>query len=59
MEQERFYSKKNIKYLENILQDIENGNANFEEHELSDEELSVTSKKLIQKNAEAYKKLAK
>ncbi len=29
-----FYSASNIKYLENIKEDIEAGKANFQEHEL-------------------------
>ena len=29
-----FYSEKNIRYLENIMDDIRNGKAHFEEHEL-------------------------
>ncbi len=33
-----FYSKSNIKYLEEITKDIETGKANLEEHELIKEE---------------------
>ena len=33
-----FYSEKNIKYLEEIVSDIKNGKAKFEEHELIEEE---------------------
>lgn len=29
-----FYSASNIRYLENIMQDVKNGTAHFEEHEL-------------------------
>lgn len=29
-----FYSESNIRYLEKIMQDIKDGNAHFEEHEL-------------------------
>ena len=29
-----FYSESNIRYLENIMADIKNGKAHFEEHEL-------------------------
>lgn len=29
-----FYSESNIRYLENIMQDIENGKAHFAEHDL-------------------------
>lgn len=29
-----FYSESNIRYLEGILEDIKNGTAHFEEHEL-------------------------
>lgn len=29
-----FYSESNIKYLEKIVTDVENGKAKFEEHEL-------------------------
>ena len=31
---DRFYSESNIRYLEGIMQDIKNGKAHFEEHEL-------------------------
>ena len=33
-----FYSKSNIKYLENIVSDIKNGKAKFEEHDLIEED---------------------
>ena len=29
-----FYSENNMKYLENIMQDIKDGKAHFEEHDL-------------------------
>lgn len=29
-----FYSESNIRYLEDIMQDVKNGNARFAEHEL-------------------------
>ena len=29
-----FYSEKNIRHLEAIMQDVKNGNAHFEEHDL-------------------------
>ena len=31
-----FYSESNIKRLENIMRDINNGNAHFSEHELTE-----------------------
>lgn len=31
---DRFYSERNIKYLEGIMQDIRDGKAHFAEHEL-------------------------
>lgn len=31
---EPFYSASNIRYLENLLQDIKSGNAHFTEHDL-------------------------
>ncbi|MGN0482938.1 MAG: type II toxin-antitoxin system RelB/DinJ family antitoxin [Lachnospiraceae bacterium] len=33
-----FYSSSNMKYLENVMQDIKNGKAHFAEHELIEEE---------------------
>lgn len=33
-----FYSENNIKYLEKIVTDIENGKAKFEEHELVEDD---------------------
>ena len=33
-----FYSENNIKYLEKIVADIENGKAKFEEHELVEDD---------------------
>ena len=33
-----FYSESNIKYLEKIIEDINNGKAKLEEHELIEEE---------------------
>lgn len=33
-----FYSENNIKYLERIVADIENGKAKFEEHELVEDD---------------------
>ena len=33
-----FYSKSNIKYLEKVIQEIEEGKAKLEEHELIEEE---------------------
>ena len=36
--QEPFYSETNIKYLEKIVADINEGKAKFEEHELIEEE---------------------
>lgn len=32
-----FYSDKNVKYLESIMEDIKNGKAKFEEHKLMEE----------------------
>ena len=34
-----FYSENNIHYLENILEDINTGNAHFSEHDLIEEDL--------------------
>lgn len=36
IEQDRFYSDKNLHHLEGILQDIKNGKARFAEHELTE-----------------------
>ena len=33
-----FYSESNIKYLEKVVEEIKEGKANFEEHELVDNE---------------------
>ena len=33
-----FYSKSNIKHLEKIVEDIKNGTAKFEEHELVEDD---------------------
>lgn len=33
-----FYSESNMRYLKNIVSDIENGNAHFAEHELIEED---------------------
>lgn len=33
-----FYSENNIKYLENVVNDIDSGKAKLEEHELIEEE---------------------
>lgn len=32
--EDKFYSKENIEYLEEIVNDIKNGKAHFEEHDL-------------------------
>lgn len=34
----QFYSESNIKYLEKIVEDIKNGNAKFEEHQLIEDD---------------------
>jgi DNA-damage-inducible protein J len=33
-----FYSESNVRYLENVMQDVKTGKAHFSEHELLEEE---------------------
>ncbi len=37
MDGDDFYSESNIRYLENLMQNIKDGKANFAEHELIEE----------------------